>query len=213
MVSKLTMAQALLAASLLPVVTASHAKDEVMTLGPTYGITEVDFLKFIENKVAQKARSGELAKIEKEALRRAKHGFENPTPIGGLSNTTRARTFYWDPTIEVNQDIKTPQGQLIAKAGTRVNPLDQVGLSNDLFFFDGRDEQQAQMALNYLASKNGKVKLILTAGSFARFMRERGERVYYDQEGTLVAKFGITQVPARVTQEARRLRIDELLVQ
>ena len=34
--------------------------------------------------------------------------------------------------------------------------------------------------------------------------------VYYDQHGLLTAKFGIRQVPALVSQEGMRLRIDEL---
>ena len=36
--------------------------------------------------------------------------------------------------------------------------------------------------------------------------------VYYDQEGTLVRKLGITGVPAIVSQEGSRLRIDEVTV-
>ena len=34
--------------------------------------------------------------------------------------------------------------------------------------------------------------------------------VYFDQQGALTSKFGITQVPAMVSQEGLRLRIDEL---
>jgi conjugal transfer pilus assembly protein TraW len=35
--------------------------------------------------------------------------------------------------------------------------------------------------------------------------------VYYDQQGQLVEKLGIRHVPALVSQEGRRLRIDEIL--
>ena len=37
-------------------------------------------------------------------------------------------------------------------------------------------------------------------------------RLYYDQEGVLVRKFGITAVPAIVSKEGQRLRIDEVLI-
>jgi conjugal transfer pilus assembly protein TraW len=41
-------------------------------------------------------------------------------------------------------------------------------------------------------------------------MRRWKQTVYYDQQGLLTARLGIRQVPARVTQDGRRLRIDEL---
>ena len=34
--------------------------------------------------------------------------------------------------------------------------------------------------------------------------------VYFDQQGALTRKLGITQVPALVSQEGAQLRIDEL---
>jgi len=36
--------------------------------------------------------------------------------------------------------------------------------------------------------------------------------VFFDQQGLLVRRLGIRQVPALVTQEGKRLRIDELKV-
>jgi conjugal transfer pilus assembly protein TraW len=41
-------------------------------------------------------------------------------------------------------------------------------------------------------------------------MRRWKQTVYYDQQGLLTMRLGIRQVPARVTQDGRRLRIDEL---
>ena len=37
--------------------------------------------------------------------------------------------------------------------------------------------------------------------------------VYYDQQGVLTRRLGIKQVPAIVSQEGRRIRIDELVPQ
>jgi conjugal transfer pilus assembly protein TraW len=37
--------------------------------------------------------------------------------------------------------------------------------------------------------------------------------VYYDQQGVLTRRLGIKQVPAIVSQEGQRLRIDELVPQ
>ena len=56
-------------------------------------------------------------------------------------------------------------------------------------------------------------KPYLVGGSTINLMRAWKTRVYYDQEGLLVRKLGITAVPAIVSQEGARLRIDELVVQ
>ena len=56
-----------------------------------------------------------------------------------------------------------------------------------------------------------EVKVILTGGSYLDLMRRWQRPVFYDQQGNLTTKLGIRQVPALVTQDGRRLRIDELL--
>ena len=53
---------------------------------------------------------------------------------------------------------------------------------------------------------------ILVGGSYIDLMKAWNTPVYYDQEGTLVRKLGITGVPAIVSQEGSRLRIDEVTV-
>ena len=94
--------------------------------------------------------------------------------------------------------------------GNGVNPLTIVSLSQRLLFFDGRDAAQVRQARALIERYDGKVKPILVAGSYLDLMRQWRFSVYYDQQGALVQKLGITQVPALVSQEGPRLRIDEL---
>jgi conjugal transfer pilus assembly protein TraW len=126
--------------------------------------------------------------------------------------TDRARTYYFDPTITLSKDLATPEGQLISPAGTVVNPLTIVSLSKALLFFDAREKDQVSMAKKTIDRLQGKVKPILTGGSYMDLMRSWKKQVYYDQSGVLVTKLGIRQVPALVTQEGNKLRIDELEV-
>jgi conjugal transfer pilus assembly protein TraW len=56
----------------------------------------------------------------------------------------------------------------------------------------------------------GRIKPILTGGSYLDLMKDWRVPVYYDQSGTLTRRFGIRQVPALVSQDGLRLRIDEL---
>jgi conjugal transfer pilus assembly protein TraW len=98
----------------------------------------------------------------------------------------------------------------VVAAGTVVNPLDTVTLSKPLLFFDGRDDEQVKRARELLDRHRGAMKPVLTAGSWLALMRRWKQPVYFDQHGQITARLGITRVPALVTQDGRRLRIDEL---
>ena len=102
----------------------------------------------------------------------------------------------------------------IGRAHVAYFPTEKVvGLSKHLLFFDARDPRQVVRARQLIDVYQGRVKPILVAGSYLDLMKSWKLRVYYDQEGVLVRKFGITAVPAIVSQEGQRLRIDEVLVQ
>ena len=91
-----------------------------------------------------------------------------------------------------------------------MNPLDHVSLRERLVFFDGRDRRQVAFAQQALASPEGGAKPILVAGEPLALMRSWKRRVFYDQGGSLSRRLGIRQVPAVVSQEGKRLRVDEV---
>ena len=73
-----------------------------------------------------------------------------------------------------------------------------------------RDREQVARARKLIDERQGKVKVILTGGSYLELMRHWKRPVFYDQQGQLTDQLGIRHVPALVTQEGRRLRIDEI---
>jgi conjugal transfer pilus assembly protein TraW len=184
---------------------------ERLRVGPVYPIAEQDMLDVIKAKLAAKKKSGELAKIEKEAIERSKASMENPRSLD-IPRTFKARTHFFDPSITVTTDIKTPDGQLIAAAGTQFNPLDMVNWAQKMLFFDASDEAQVAYAKAIMKTHDGQIKPVLTGGSYMALMRSWKELVYFDQGAILTKKFGITQVPALVAQEGKRLRIDEVVI-
>ena len=190
---------------------AAHAED-LGTIGPTYAITEPNLLAFIEQRLREKERNGELARLEAQARARGTEAVTQPKPVTGVRATETARSFYFDPSFTLDRNILDAQGHLLFAAGLRKNPLEVVSLSKHLLFFDARDRRQVARARELIASYQGKVKPILTAGSYLDLMKSWRTPVYYDQQGVLVRRFGITQVPALVSQEGMRLRIDELEV-
>jgi conjugal transfer pilus assembly protein TraW len=163
-------------------------------------------------RLRAKEASGELKRHEQEARDRAAYAVNNPRPVDGLRRAQAARTFYFDPTFTLQSNVVDGTGAVLFPAGTRKNPLEVVSLSKHLLFFDARDPGQVARARELIEHYQGKVKPILVGGSYLDLMKRWNKPVFYDQDGTLVRKFGIAAVPAIVSQEGQRLRIDEVPV-
>lgn len=194
----------------LATVVSSVGGADLGTLGPTYGIAEPHLLDFIQQRLRDKEQSGELQRLMRDAQARGINAVKQPTPVPGLRTTDTARTFYVDPSFTLDRNIVDAQGHLLFPAGTRKNPLDVVSLSKQLLFFDARDRRQVTQARELITRYNGRVKPILTGGSYLDLMTAWRVPVYFDQHGTLTRRLGIRQVPALVSQEGLRLRIDEV---
>jgi conjugal transfer pilus assembly protein TraW len=200
----------LLLAAALALTAAPATATDLGRIGPTYPIGEPHLLDFIQQRLRQKERSGELKRLEDGARDRGIRSVADPSPVPGLQATTVARTFYYDPTLILDRNILDDQGRVLFPAGTRTNPLEIVALSKRLLFFDARDPRQVQQARRLIDAHGGRVKPVLVGGSYLDLMKRWRVRVYYDQNGTLTRQLGIAQVPALVSQDGLRLRIDEL---
>lgn len=198
-------------ASFLAMASGACSATDLGTLGPIYPIREQSFLEQIEQRVRALEASGELKKMERETIARNTDRVNNPAPVEGLATGTRARTKYFDPTFMLDRNVFDHEGRLMYPAGTRKNPLEVVSWTRKLLFFDARDPRQVAAA-RALIARYGEdaVKPVLVGGSHLELARTWKLRTYYDQAGVLVRKFKITQVPALVSQEGMRLRIDEL---
>ncbi len=203
-------ALAVLAAITLLVSPPSHARD-LGVIGPVYAITEPSLIEVIQARLREMQANGGLERLQRESQARIRREVEQPAPVAGITRTTRARSFHFDPSIEVPYPITDADGRVIVAPGTRVNPLEVVSLSRPLLFIDARDTAQLNQAQRMLAERKGQMKLILTGGSYLDLMRRWKLAVFYDQQGHLTTQLGIRHVPALVTQDGKRLRIDELL--
>ncbi|MBL8470873.1 MAG: type-F conjugative transfer system protein TraW [Rhodocyclaceae bacterium] len=180
-------------------------------IGPVYPVIEPDFLQQIMAALRAKEASGELARLQREAVSRARQSALHPAPVAHLHATSAPRTFYFDPTVVAPQNVTDQAGRILVAAGTRVNPLERVTLSTSWLFFDAREPVQVAYAKALAERFQWRVKPILTGGDFAQVARAWGHRVYYDQGGRITRTLGIVQVPAVVAQDGARLRIDEVV--
>lgn len=181
-------------------------------IGPLHRIVEPDMLEEIYRVLKEKEKNGEIAKHQQDAVERTKKAIANPRPVAGLTRTEKARTFYFDPSIVAKETIRDHEGRVIAEAGKRANPLDYVNMSKHLLFFDGTDPLQVAKAAALIKHYGGQVKPIMVNGPVMEISKQWDQQVYFDQGGVLVRKLGITRVPSLVSQEGKKLRIDELEV-
>ena len=201
--SKLILPAALLAVLLCP---AEVLARDYGQRGTVFPVIERDLLEQIHSRLTQMERSGETARLNEDLKRRTIARVNRPDPVAGIVRTSEARRWQFDPTIMLAADIRGAKGELIHAAGTRVNPLDSVGLRADLLFLDGDDPDQLAWALKQTVN----AKLILVKGAPLELMKARQRRFYFDQGGKLTERFGIRSVPARVRQQGRLLEISEI---
>jgi conjugal transfer pilus assembly protein TraW len=198
-------------ALLLAALAVSSQAIELGRIGPTYPIGEESALDMVMKKLRQKERSGELRRLQEEGIRRSMASIRNMPPVAGIA-TVRARAQRLiDPTVSYARPVTTDDGRVVIPAGTRVNPLDTISLSQTLVFFDGRDPEQRE-AVARLVTNKGQLRLkpILVAGSWLDLTKTWKTQVFYDQRGVLSRRFGITAVPAVIRQQGRMLVLDEI---
>ncbi len=130
----------------------AHARD-LGVIGPVYAIAEPSLLEVIQTKLRQMQANGDLSRLQRESQARIQREVEQPAPVPGITKTTRARSFHFDPSIEVPYPITDAEGRVIVAPGTRVNPLDTVSLSRPLLFIDARDTTQLDQAQRLLGER------------------------------------------------------------
>ncbi|AXA91344.1 type-F conjugative transfer system protein TraW [Massilia sp. YMA4] len=206
-------AQILIAALASAVITLPSAAASASTqpLGPTYPVIEQDLLVMIESRLKAKDATGEIARLFNEAGARARSSVNDPPPVPGLVACVQPRTFFFDPSVVLSQDVRDHAGRLLFARGTRKNPLDLVSMRRPLLFFDARDIRQRDIA-RLMLQQPIPPKVVLVGGSYVELMREWRIPVFYDQRGLLSRQLGLKQVPALVAQDGSRLRIEELKV-
>lgn len=179
-------------------------------IGRTYDIAEPDMLQRFYSKLRKAEADGKIAEVEAQMKQRFIDHANRPKGIT-LPRTETHRVRYYDPSIVLTQDIVDHEGTVLWPAGTTVNPLEYVSMSQQWLFFDGDDPEQTAWARDYLQRYPNRVRPILIQGAVLELSRAWNTRLYFDQRGTYVEKFGIETVPALISQEGKKLRIDEVV--
>lgn len=178
-----------------------EAKD-LGVYGATSSISEEDLISYLQEKLKNISEDDQQELI-KSMQSNLIDQIKKPMEIKGIQKVKSYSLTYFDPSIYVNYDILNHEGQIIVKKGTQFNPLSQVSLQ-DLLFFDATDPAQ----LSWAKSLPPSFKWILVKGQPMQLEETLNRPIYFDQEGILSKKFGIQQVPAYVSQEGLKIKIE-----
>ena len=194
----------------LPFLAGASLAEDLGVIGPTYEIVERDLIEAIKDRFRHMEKTGELAKMQEEYKRKVLDAVERPRQVRGIKPTDTARTFYIDPTWTLDRNVADEKGRILYPAGTQVNPFDYAPMTQLLLFFDGGVKEQVAFAKRFIAESKARVKPILVGGEPLKLMRQWKREVFYDQGGALSKRFMLQQSPAVVSQEGKRLRVDEI---
>ena len=175
--------------------------------GQVFPVIEEDIRTVILKRLHHMESTGELARRQREIDTRVANHVVRPSPLS-LVITNKPEVFHVDPTVTLSQDIWTPDGALVAKAGTRINPFERVHFSKTLFFFNGDDAQQVAWAKSHYKDYE-QVKFILTGGDIRDAAAVFG-RIYFDMGGVLTTQLQIRHVPSVVNQDGLLWTVTEI---
>ena len=186
-----------------------HGPKDLGLFGETFAIDEQNLLEHIQEKLQALEQNGFFEKPQQTIKEKVSDSLHHPPPVEGIKHTKTQRTFTYDPSIIVKEDLKDHTGKVFYPKGTRVNPLTFKSLTRPLLFIDGDEPSHIKWAQNQL-NQSPNAKIIFVKGSPFEVMKTFPEAsVFYDQGGALVRKLGIAQVPAKVTQVGKLLEITE----
>ena len=124
-----------------------------------------------------------------------------------VPSATEERVRYMDPSVMVRNPLYDHTGKMISPSGT-VNPLDHVSLSKSILVLK---EDQIKRALEKIRGRGEKTILILTDGDILKASSLAGQPVH-KANLFILRRLKIEKVPSLVTQEGKKLRVEEIIL-
>lgn len=181
-------------------------------IGQTYPILEIDFLDFVQTRLGEMQKNGELLKIQNKFKENVNRHADRPNRVQGITKATTNKSWLVDPSITVPYDLKDTSGRIFARKGTTVNPLTYITIHHPMVFINGDDKQQVNWVVQGMQGHLKNIKLVLVNGSVSEMTKHFQQPIYFDQEGRLTAKFRIRHVPAIVEQSKQNLKVTEIAI-
>ena len=172
--------------------------------GKLYEIKEEDMLSYVRRKAGEI----DMRALQESMERKLEESYAKHSLVSlDVPSATEERVRYVDPSVNVRNPLYDHTGKMIFPAGV-VNPLDHVALSKSILMLR---EDQVKRALEETDKKGEKPILLLTDGDIRRASSLAGQMVY-KASPFMLKRFKIEKVPSLVTQEGRKLRVEETVL-
>lgn len=178
--------------------------------GPVWPIAEQNLLDVIYDHLRAREAAGDVERLQQEMTDNTRAYVNRPRPVPGLTRATEPRSFLFDPSITVQQDLADHEGRVFAYRGQRVNPLEYSAFNKRIIVLDGDDADQVAYALT--DGDEFDTLLVITNGSPLDLAKAHNRRFWFDQDGVIVNRFHIEALPTVITREDPYLRIEEVVL-
>lgn len=141
-----------------------------------------------------------------------KYNFVDPLPVA-----REKHSFLWNPALYLTEDVKGPDGEVIARKGTEYSPFDHGGFHRRIFVFDPTDPKQFEIVSKISSTKQEGLSDIFLVTKVDRlkgweFLQEIQNKlksnVYLmDQSG--IERLRVQRVPSVIKPEGRKMRVIE----
>ncbi len=169
--------------------------------GQIFPIQERD----LRERLIESAAKVDWQKTQQGLKTDAENYTKNLTPFD-LPRPAKSFVRWTDPSVEVAEDIKTPifnettkeyEMTVVYKKGTRVNPLTKYRPVSTLFFFDGRDPEQVEVAQRLVDRDSLRIVPIATGGDVGKLTKSFKRPVFFAHK-IMLDKAEVTHSPALV---------------
>ena len=179
---------------------------DIGTYGPTFKVEEENMIFHLKNKLQKLESEGKLEDLKNQWKEKITNTFKKPQAVQNITHTKTPRSFKHDPSLVIGNDIKTPDGKVLAKKGDKINPLHTLKPQKGFLFIDGDDETHVEFAKKHLHN----FEVVLVNGSPLEVEEHTKAQTFFDQGGYLTNHYGVTQVPAFLSVKGDLLLIEEV---
>lgn len=189
------------AAALLATMCQVAPSKDLGVQGNVWPIIEVD----IRQLMLEDAAKANWSKVQEEVQDKAK-SYLDRLPKRHLPNVDVTKTEWFDPSIELQSDIQAPvrlqdgsfAWQVLARKGTRVNPLHKIRPTQALFFYDGGSDEQLKL-VKKLAVKEPERLMFIEAGTGSvKDVSESLNLPIYHANDAMLQRFQVVYLPSMV---------------
>lgn len=188
---------------LFPMAAQASGKD-LGVHGRLYEIREEDMLSWVKRKASgidmRALRESMEKRLEESYARHSSVSLDVPT-------AEEERVRYVDPSVNVRNPLRDHTGKVVFPSGV-VNPLDHVSLSKNILILR---EDQMERVLEKMSGSEEKPILIITDGDVQGATSLAGQ-IVYKANPFILRRLRIEKVPSLVTQEGRKLRVEEMIL-